>query len=78
MFLQCDTSQLGLGVVLMCGGQPVVYASRALSSAKTCYPQIEKKLLAIVFGCDRFEAYVYGCDVVNVETRPQTPGDDHA
>ena len=52
----------------MQGGQPVAYASRALSPAETRYAQIEKELLAIVFGCDHFEAYVYGRDIVNVET----------
>ena len=52
----------------MQGGQPVAYASRALNPAETCYAQIEKELLAIVFGCDHFEAYVYGRDVVHVET----------
>ena len=49
-------------------GQPVAYASRALSPAETHYSQIEKKLLAIVFGCDHFEAYVYGRDSIYVET----------
>ena len=68
VFLQCDASQSGLGVALMQGGQPVAYASRALSPAETRYAQIEKELLAIVFGCDHFEAYIYGRDVVHVET----------
>ena len=68
VFLQCDASQSGLGVALMQGGQPVAYASRALSPAETRYAQIEKELLAIVFGCDHFEAYVYGRDIVHVET----------
>ena len=66
--LQCDASQSGLGAALMQNGQPVAYASRALSSAETRYAQIEKELLAIVFACDRFEAYIYGRDIVHVET----------
>ena len=52
----------------MQGGQPVAYASRALSSAETHYAQIKKELLAIVFGCDHFEAYMYGWDIGHVET----------
>ena len=60
VLLQCDASQSGLQVALMQGGQPVVYASRALSPVETHYTQIEKELLAIVFGCDHLEAYVYG------------------
>ena len=58
----------------MQGGQPVAYASRALSPAETCYTQIEKQLLVIVFGCDHFKAYVYGRDIVYVESA----GVDHA
>ena len=66
--LQCNASQSGLGAVLMQNGQPVAYASRALIPAETRYAQIEKELLAIVFACDRFDAYVFGRDLVNVET----------
>ena len=69
--LQCDASQFGLGAAMMQNGQPVAYASRALTAAETRYAQIEKELLAIVFACDRFEAYVYGRRVVNVETDHQ-------
>lgn len=65
--LQCDASQTGLGAALLQNGQPVAYASRALTPAETRYAQIEE-LLAIVFACDRFHAYVYGRKVVNIET----------
>ena len=66
--LQCDASQSGLGAALMQNGQPVAYASRALTSAETRYAQIEKELLAVVFACQRFDAYVYGRANVNVES----------
>ena len=56
--LQCDASQSGLGAAMMQNGQPVAYASCALTPTKTRYAQIEKELLAIVFACDRFEAYI--------------------
>ena len=52
-------------------GQPVAYASRALTPAETRYAQIEKELLAIVFACDHFETYIYGLESVNVETDHQ-------
>ena len=44
------------------------YASRALTPPETRYAQIEKELLAIVFACDRFEAYIYGRDRVSIES----------
>ena len=54
--LQCDASQSGLGVALLQGGQLVAYASHTLTETKSRYAQIEKELLAIVFGCDHFDA----------------------
>ena len=52
----------------MQNGQPVAYASRVLTPAETRYGQIEKELLAIVFACDQFEGYVYGRELVNIES----------
>ena len=66
--IQCDASQSGLGAELMQTGQPVAYASRALTPPETRYAQIENELLAIVFACDRFEAYIYGRDRVSIES----------
>ena len=66
--IQCDASQSGLGAALMQNGEPVAYASRALTPPETRYAQIEKKLLAIVFACDRFQAYIYGRDHVTIES----------
>ena len=56
--LQCDASEKGLGACLMQKGQPVQYASRALTQTEQNYAQIEKEMLAISFGLDRFEKYV--------------------
>ncbi|PFX20595.1 Tenascin-R [Stylophora pistillata] len=43
--------------------QPVAYASRAMSSSEINYAQIEKELLAIVYGCERFNMYTYGAEI---------------
>ena len=52
----------------MQNSQSVAYASRAQTPPETIYAQIEKELLAIVFACDRFEAYIYGRDRVGIES----------
>lgn len=58
--LQVDASKGGLGAVILQEKQPVAYASRALTETEQGYPQIDKELLAIVFGCEKFHTYVYG------------------
>ena len=68
VILRCDASQSGLGGTLMQNGQPVAYTSRALTLAETLYAQTEKELLAIVFACDCFNAYLHDRVLVNVET----------
>ena len=46
--IQCDSSQSGLGAALLQNGQPVAYASRALTETESRYAQIEKEVLAVV------------------------------
>ena len=58
--LQVDASKSGLGAVLLQDGKPVAYASRALTECECNYPQIDKELLAVVFGCEKFHSYLYG------------------
>lgn len=57
----------GLGACLMQNGQPVAFASRSLTPTEVQYAQIEKELLAIVFGMEKFKTYLYGRKVL-VET----------
>ena len=66
--VQCDASQSSLGVVLLQEGQPVCYASRALTDTESRYAQIEKEMLAITWSCDKFDQYLYGQDIVNIDT----------
>ncbi|KAK3108602.1 hypothetical protein FSP39_011752 [Pinctada imbricata] len=58
--LQCDASEKGLGAALLQDAKPVAYASRALTDTEGRYAQIEKELLAVVFGLERFNVYTYG------------------
>ena len=77
--LQVDASKSGLGACLLQDGHPVAYASRSLSSAEVNYAQIEKELVAVVFGCEKFHCYVYGNPIdvdsdhkplVSISTKP--------
>ena len=58
--LQTDASLKGLGATLLQNGKPVAYASKSLSDTETRYACIERELLAIVFGMQRFHTYLYG------------------
>ena len=46
--------------MLLQDGQPISYASRALTECERGYAQIEKELLAIVYGLERLGQYTYG------------------
>ena len=52
----------------MQNGQPICYASRALTDNETRYAQIQKELLAIVWSCHKFDQYIYGRDVLHVDS----------
>ena len=65
--LQCDASDGGLGYALLQQGQPVAYGARGLTLTEKKYAQIEKEMLAIVCGCEKFDQYIYG-HKVTVET----------
>ena len=43
--------------------QPVAYASRAMSNPEVNYAHMEKELLDIVFGCERFNMYTYVTEI---------------
>ncbi|VDI08221.1 Hypothetical predicted protein [Mytilus galloprovincialis] len=55
-----DASQTGLGAAVMQEDRPVAYASRALTYTETRYAQIEKKLLSVIFGLEKFHSITYG------------------
>ena len=69
--LQCDASSIGLGAALLQQGRPVIYASRKLTSTERNYAQIEKELLAIVFGMERFHQFTCGRKIIiNSDHKP--------
>ena len=67
--VQCDASDKGLGAALLQNGQPLAFASRALTDTETRYAPIEKEMLAVVFALNKFNQYAYG--------RPVTVNSDH-
>ena len=54
--------------VLLQDGQPVCFASCALTDTESRYAQIEKELLAITWASGKFDQDLYGRDKGTVET----------
>ena len=58
--IQVDASQKGLGAALLQDGCPVAFASKALTPTEQRYANIEREMLACVFGAEQFHTYVFG------------------
>ncbi|XP_022816936.1 uncharacterized protein K02A2.6-like [Spodoptera litura] len=68
LVVSVDASSVALGAVLLQNDRPVEFASLTLTDTQTRYAQIEKEMLAIVFGIERFKQYIYGRTDVTVNT----------
>lgn len=66
--LTVDASMRGLGAAIIQEDGVVAYASRALSPTEQKYAQIEKEMLAVVFGCEKFHKLLYGRQNFTVES----------
>ena len=60
-------ANMGVGAVLLQNGQPLEFELRNLTDTQQQYAQIEKEVLTVLFGLQRFHQYVYGQTVI-VET----------
>ena len=58
--IQVDASGKGLKAALLQEGRPVAFASKALTPTEQRYANIERELLACVFGAEHFHTYVFG------------------
>lgn len=71
LILENDASEYGLGSTLIQDGKPIAFASRSLSASEKNYAQIEKEMLAISYGLNKFHHYVYGREVtVHTDHKP--------
>ncbi|GJQ70082.1 hypothetical protein Trydic_g22558 [Trypoxylus dichotomus] len=70
--LSVDASPYGLGVALMQDGRPIDFASVSLIPCQQRYSHREKELLAVVFGCEHFNYYLFGRSV-NIHTDHRPP-----
>ena len=64
VILQVDASKLGLGGYLLQEDnhgklRPVAYASKSLTPGETRCANIEREVLAVVWGCIKFHYYLY-------------------
>ena len=57
--VQADASQNAIGVALTQEGKPIAYASKSLTDTERRYANIERELLACVFGAERFHTSVW-------------------
>ena len=58
--MEVDASMKGLGAALIQQGKPVAFASKALTPVESRYANIEREMLAVVFGLEKFHTYIYG------------------
>ena len=69
--IQVDASSKGLGAVLLQENKPIAFASKALTPPESRYANIERELLAVVYGCEKFHTYLYGRQfVIESDHRP--------
>ena len=58
--LQCNASKGGLGAQLLQSGHPTSCASTASTPTEFHYSQVEKELLSVVYGVEKFSEFLYG------------------
>ena len=50
----------GLGAALIKYRKTVAFASKALTDVGVRYTDVERDLLALFYGCEKFNIYLYG------------------
>ena len=57
--IHSHASEYGLGAALLQNNKPIAFASKTLTNVETCYANIERECLSVVFGLERFHTYIY-------------------
>ena len=71
LVLQVDASQRGLGAALIQNKGPIAFASKSLTETESRYSNIEREMLGIVWGLEKFHHYVFGRSVkVQTDHKP--------
>ena len=69
--IHVNASQVGLGAALLQNGKPIAFTRKALTETECLYANIEREMLAAVFGADRFHTYIYGWSfTINSDHKP--------
>ncbi|KAL2083766.1 hypothetical protein ACEWY4_021539 [Coilia grayii] len=58
--LKVDASQKGLGIALVQNNRPIAFGSKTLTDCQSRCSNIEREMLAIVYGMQRYHTYLYG------------------
>ena len=58
--LKNDATDYGIGSVLKQEGRAIAFASRTLTDTERNYAQIEKEMLAVTYGLEKFHHYTFG------------------
>ena len=61
--VQTDSSKDALGATLLQDGRPIEFASRELTETEKRWAQIEKEMLSVIYGLEKFDQYTYGREV---------------
>ena len=64
----CDRRFIILRSKSVSVARPVAFASRSLNKSEKNYRQIEKEMLAIAWGCEKFHDNIYGRSDITVKT----------
>ena len=71
LHLETDTSGVAIGMALLQSQEndrntlyPIAYGSKTLTNAETRYANIERELLSVVGGLEKFQYFTFGCSVI--------------